>query len=109
MTIVGLAQSVRANLSNRNLVRSVRLLHVLLGLQIILGIEAWLIRAPELIGGMPLVAAPSQGFITRDVVRSLHVLVGAGLLATASAIALEASRMGIVGILPAPEPLEEAA
>ena len=59
-------------------------LAILLGLQLLLGVEAWMVR----FASEPM--APGHWLWNRDLVRSAHVLLGSLLLATAVAIALEA-------------------
>jgi len=77
---------------DRNLTVAVTALVVLLGLQLMLGIEAWMVRF------MTTAAfEPNHWLFNRDLVRSLHVLVGSCLLANAVVAALEAHR----GLAPA--------
>jgi cytochrome c oxidase assembly protein subunit 15 len=73
--------------SDRGLERSLRVLGILLGLQLMLGVEAWLTKF-----AVPAytVAAPQP--FGRDLVRSAHVLIGALVLAAGVAVALEAHR-----------------
>jgi heme A synthase len=109
--VLGLAWTIWAeHAADRNLVRASRLLLVLLGVQLLLGVEAWMTRAPQLLAGSEVVAAePAVTLLSRDVVRSLHVLVGSCLLATAVAGALEAHRAVVLNTVPTPAPAEEVA
>ncbi len=97
--------------ADRNLTRAVRLLLILVSIQLLLGVEAWMIRAPQLAAGSEVVVdAPGVSLFSRQVVRSLHVLVGSGLLATAVATALEAHRSVARNLLSSPAArLEEVA
>jgi hypothetical protein len=111
--IVWLAKSALTEQgTNRNVARAVRLMLVLVGVQLLLGVEAWMIRAPNLAAGSEvIVAEPSVSLLSRDVVRSLHVLVGSFLLSTGVVAALEAHRGVIARFIqvPARRRLEEAA
>lgn len=88
---------------DRNLTLAVTIMVGLLGLQLMLGIEAWMVRF------MTTAAfEPGHWLLNRDLVRSLHVLVGSCLLANAVVAALEAHR-GLATVPAAPAlRLEEA-
>jgi heme A synthase len=73
----------------------------LAGLQVLLGVEAWLARFSP--GGLPPELRPVT--IGQAVVRSGHVVVGAGVLAAAVVVALNAYRRAV----PATGSLEAAA
>lgn len=109
--VLGLVWTIGAEHgADRNLTRAARLLLVLLGVQLLLGVEAWMTRAPQLLARSEVVVAePAVSLLSRDVVRSLHVLVGSCLLATGVAAALEAHRAAVVNPVAAPAPLEEVA
>ncbi len=112
-SIVWLAKSALLDASaNPNVSHAVRLMLVLVVLQLMLGVEAWMIRAPNLaLGSDVIVSEPSVSLLSRDVVRSLHVLVGSFLLASGVVAALEAHRATIGGLIsiPSARRLEEAA
>ena len=86
----------------------VKVLVGLLAVQVMLGMEAWMVRFMT-----PQDLAPSHWLLNRDLVRSLHVLVGSFLLADAVAVALVAHRGMVARFVQAPEHsqrcLEEAA
>lgn len=111
-SIVWLAKSALTEQANPNVSRAVRLMLVLVVLQLMLGVEAWMIRAPNLAQGSEvIVGEPTVSLLSRDVVRSLHVLVGAFLLSTGVVAALEAHRSAIGRLIsiPSARRLEEAA
>jgi heme A synthase len=90
---------------DRALNRFATLLHVLIGVQILLGIESWIGRFGA---GKPLELLPPS--LGRDVVRSLHFLVGTLLFASSLALVLFAYRPALaVMSTAAPERLEGAA
>ncbi len=66
-------------------------LGVLLGLQVTLGVEAWFSKFSQ--GILPELQMPVQDAL-HATIRTLHVLIGASLLATATALA---ARMGMTG------------
>jgi heme A synthase len=66
---------------------SVRLLAVLVGVQVMLGVEAFFARQAA-----PMLEEGQHWLWRRDLVRSAHVLVGSLVLATAVVISLEARR-----------------
>lgn len=72
---------------DRNLSFAVTVMVGLLGLQLMLGIEAWMVRFMS-----TTAFEPGHWLLNRDLVRSLHVLVGSCLLANAVVAALEAHR-----------------
>lgn len=72
---------------NRRLIGTARWLGLLIVVQLLLGVEAWMVKfSPSPPTGM------EHWLFRRDFVRSAHVLVGAGVLAMAVALALEALR-----------------
>jgi heme a synthase len=98
--------------SNPNVRRAVKLMLALVVVQLMLGVEAWMIRAPNLaLGSDVIVSEPAVSLLSRDVVRSLHVLVGAILLSSGVVAALEAHRSSIARLIhiPSARRLEEAA
>jgi heme A synthase len=83
--------------ADRNLAVAVRFLAVLLGCQLMLGVEAWFVR----FAGGPVVE-PGHWLFNRDLVRSAHVLVGSLLLATSVVITLQTQRLSRAGFASAP-------
>lgn len=72
---------------NHRLYAVSRWLGLLIVVQLLLGVEAWMIRfAPTPVTGL------EHWLLRRDLVRSVHVLVGAGILATSAVLALESLR-----------------
>src|SRR5262249_33430252 len=90
-TIVWLARLVWENpMADRNLLRAVRYLAILVGVQLLLGVEAWMIRLAN-----PQVIEPGHWLWNRELVRTGHVVVGALLLATSVVLTLEAHRLSL--------------
>jgi heme a synthase len=94
------ASDSREPTSDRGLERALMLLGILIALQVLLGVEAWLTKFAA-----PAYAVVAPQPLGRDLVRSAHVLIGALVLAAAVAVALEAQRrawaVGQVADLPA--------
>lgn len=91
-TIVWLGRTIAdKHPGERNLNWGIRVLATLVILQIMLGIEAWLVRFAT-----PEAALPGHWLFNRDLVRSIHVVVGSLLLATSAVLALEARRQSVV-------------
>jgi len=76
---------VESHAGDRNLVWSIRVLGVLVALQLLLGVEAWMVRLAA-----PLSVAPGHWLWNRDLARTAHVLVGSWILATAGVLTLVA-------------------
>ncbi|MBY0524941.1 MAG: COX15/CtaA family protein [Gemmataceae bacterium] len=72
--------------SDRRLLGMVKVLGVLIAVQLLLGVEAWMVKfsSPEL--------AAQPAILGRDLVRSAHVLVGSLILATSVGLTLESHR-----------------
>jgi cytochrome c oxidase assembly protein subunit 15 len=84
--IVWLAKVIAENhRTDRNLVWSIRLLGVLVALQLLLGVEAWMVRLAA-----PISVEPGHWLWNRDLARTAHVLVGSWILATAGVLTLQA-------------------
>jgi heme A synthase len=92
----------------RNLTWGVRMLLGLVVVQLLLGVEAWMVRQAP-----PVMIEAGHWLLNRDLVRTTHVLGGALLLATAVALTLEAHRLAESKRVPEPAAregsLEEAA
>ena len=73
--------------ADRRLSGAVQLLLLFVAAQVLLGVEAWMIRFAGL--GLTL---PEEVLWRRDLVRSAHVLMGALILATSVVATLEAFR-----------------
>lgn len=86
--------------SSRRLAGMSKLLGVLVALQVLLGVEAWMIRFAG--AGLTL---PEGVFWRRDLVRTAHVLTGALILGTSVSATLEAFRRAAPAIRPVPMPL----
>jgi cytochrome c oxidase assembly protein subunit 15 len=107
--IAWLARVVWENpMADRNVTRAVRFLAILVGVQLLLGVEAWMIRLAN-----PQVIEPGHWLWNRELVRTGHVVVGALLLATSVVLTLEAHRLSTPLQIHSPEAptdrLEEAA
>jgi heme A synthase len=82
----------------RPVARTVVLLAVLVGVQLLLGVEAWMIKFGS--GELPELV---QVTLPRAIVRTAHVLTGAGILATAVVLTVQSRRR-----VPAMDPLPTA-
>jgi cytochrome c oxidase assembly protein subunit 15 len=106
---VWLAREVfAAHSRERQLTRSAVLVVGLLAVQLLLGVEAWMVK----FSAADLTGAPSA-LSRADLIRSAHVLVGALVLASSVVLALEAHRRSALVVQPAavetPQHLEGAA
>jgi cytochrome c oxidase assembly protein subunit 15 len=105
--VVGLAFSLytRLRLSGGPAVKVGRWLHMLVLVQAVLGVEAWMRRFGA--GVLPELVTPTWGL---DFTRSAHHLLGTGIFCTSVALAVLLSRTAPAAVtLPAPRPLEGAA
>lgn len=85
--------------ADRPLLGMGKLLGALVVLQLLLGVEAWLVKFSPV-----EVMTTQHWLLRRDLVRSAHVLVGSCILATAVVMALESHRRTVWATLAAPEP-----
>jgi heme A synthase len=95
-----LKQALDERAGNRRLAWAAGVLAGLVGLQLMLGVEAWMIRFE----GMGYLA-PEHVVWRRDLVRTGHVLAGSLILATSVLAALEAYRQPLPATDPAAAPL----
>lgn len=79
---------------------SVRVLAILIAIQVLLGVEAWVTRFSQ-----PATLAAQPQALGRDLVRSAHVVVGSLVLAAGVAASLQAHRHTLWAAKPAPVPL----
>jgi cytochrome c oxidase assembly protein subunit 15 len=91
---------LRLTADDRRLSGAARLLVALVALQVLLGVEAWMIRFAGF--GLTL---PEEVIWRRDLTRSAHVLTGALILAASVAATLEAFRRAAPAASPAAEPV----
>lgn len=102
-TVVWLARLAWDNhRSDRRVVGLVCLLGLLIVVQLVLGVEAWILKFATL-----PVRAPGHWLFGPNLARTAHVLVGAGILATGVALAVEAHRQVVA--LPSPDLATEPA
>lgn len=85
---------------DRRLNGAAKLLAILVAVQILLGVEAWMTR----FAGMGI-TLPEEIIWRRDLVRTAHVLTGALILATSVAVMLEAFRRVVPVVRTVPEPV----
>ncbi|HMC66696.1 MAG TPA: COX15/CtaA family protein, partial [Gemmataceae bacterium] len=90
---------------DRGVVLAVKLLAGLVVVQLVLGVETWMIKASTPIGSMT-----QANLLGRDLVRSAHVLVGALILGSSMAVTLVAHRRSVLRLNVTPvRTLEDAA
>jgi cytochrome c oxidase assembly protein subunit 15 len=95
--VVGILRVMReGHAQDRVLMRCRAALMGLLGLQILLGVEAWMLR----FGAGRLVGDSHAGSVSSAITRSTHVLIGAFLLATAVIITLRIYRLSYRSAVP---------
>jgi cytochrome c oxidase assembly protein subunit 15 len=82
---------------NKPLLSAVTLLAALVALQLVLGIEAWMMRFSS--GGLPELQASTAG---QGLVRTAHFVVGSGIFATAVVATLRAHRHAVLALRLAP-------
>ncbi|MFO0843128.1 MAG: COX15/CtaA family protein [Gemmataceae bacterium] len=104
--VVGLAFSLytRLRLGNDPMVKVGRWLHMLVLVQAVFGVEAWMRRFGA--GVLPELVTPTWGL---DLTRSAHHLLGTVIFSTSVALAVLLCRPGPAPVVTLPRPLEGAA